>query len=136
MAEVPLVSDGKVVNVTSSIVTTPLIRSGPCSDTRGWSPCVTFVRRTSGVWSSGAESMKAERTALWGYSVIGTVLRRVRVVGSISKTVSPGWFKGGAMSGSGMSEVGVLFSQRGFRTCSSVWPSRLEPRHVWGEAAR
>ena len=70
MAEAPLVSDGKVVNVTSSIVTTPLIRSGPCSYMRGWSPRVAFVRRTSGVWSSGDESMKVERTALWGYSVI------------------------------------------------------------------
>ena len=64
MAAASLVSDGKVVNVTSSIVTTPLIKSGPCSDMRGWSQCVSFVRRTSGVWSSGAESMKVERTAL------------------------------------------------------------------------
>ena len=35
MAEVRLARDGKVVNVTSSIVTTPLIKSGPCSDMRG-----------------------------------------------------------------------------------------------------
>ena len=80
--------------------------------------------------------MVAGRTALSGYSVIGTILRRGWVLGSISKTVSPGWFRGGAMSGSGVSELGGVFSQRVFRTCSSVWPSRLEPRHVWGEEAR
>ena len=65
MAEAPLVGDGKVVNVMSSIMTTPLIRSGPCSDMGSWSPRVAFVRRTSGVWSSGAESMKVERTVLY-----------------------------------------------------------------------
>ena len=128
-------SDGKVVNVTSSIVMTPLIRSGPCSDMKGWSPRVAFVRRTSGMWSPAVESMRAERTALLGYSLMGTVLRRVRVVGSISKTVSPGRFRGGAMPGSGESEIGGVLSQRVFRTCSSVLPSRLELRHVWGKEA-
>ena len=128
MAEAPLVGGGNVVKVTSSIVTTPPIRSGPRLDMRNWSPRVTFVRRTSGVWSSGVGSKKAERTALGGCSV--TVLRQVRVVGSISKKVSPGWFRGGAMSGSGMSELGGVLSQRVVRTCSSVWPSRLEPRQV------
>ena len=58
MAEAPLVSDGKVVSVTSSIVTTPLIRSGPCSDMKGLSSRVAFVKRTSGARSSGAESMR------------------------------------------------------------------------------
>ena len=58
------------------------------------------------------------------------------MVGSISKAVSPGLFRGGAMSGSGMSELGGVFSQRVVRTCSSVWPSRLDPRQVWGEEAR
>ena len=69
---------------------------------------------------------------------MGAVLRRVRVVGSTSKTVSPGRFRvrGGVMSGSGVSKVGGVFSQRVFRTCSSVWPSRLESHHVWGDEAR
>ena len=43
---------------------------------------------------------------------------------------------GGAMPASGESQIGGVFSQRVFRTCSSVWPSRLEPRHVRGEEAR
>ena len=136
MAEAPLVSDGNVVNVTSSIVTTPPIRSGSCPDMRGWSPRVTLVRRTSGVWSSGAEFRKAERTVFGEYSVVDTVLRRVLVVGLTSKTVSPGRFRGGGMSGRGMPALGGVFSQRVVRTCSSVWPSRLEPRQVWGEEAR
>ena len=63
MAEAPLVSDSKVANVTSSIVTTPLIKSGPCSDIKDLSVRVAFVKRTSGAWSSGTESMKAERIA-------------------------------------------------------------------------
>ena len=64
MAEAPLVSDGKVVNVTSSIVTTPLIKSGPFTDMKGSSVRVVLVKRTSGAWSSGTESMKAEIIAL------------------------------------------------------------------------
>ena len=56
--------DGKIVNVTSSIVTTPLITSGPCSDIKGSSVRVVFVKRTSGAWSSGTESIKAESIAL------------------------------------------------------------------------
>ena len=135
MAEAPLVSDGKVVNVTSSIVTTPLIRSGPCSYMSGLSPPIAFVKRTSGAWSSGAESTKDEKTAWRGYSVIGAVLRRDRVVGWISKTVSLGWFRGRAMSAGGESETYGVFLQRVSPTCSSVWPSRLEPRHVQGEEA-
>ena len=35
VAETPLWSDNKVVNVTSSMVTTPPMRSGPCSGKRG-----------------------------------------------------------------------------------------------------
>ena len=46
---------------------------------------------------------------------------------------TPGWFRGGAMSGSGMSALGDVFSQKVVRTCSSVLPSKLEPRQVWGE---
>ena len=136
MAEAPLVRDGNVVSVTSSIVTTPPIRSGPCSGIRGWSPRVTWVRRTSGVWSSGAEFRKAERTVFEEYSVVETGLRRVLVVGSTSTTVPPGWFRGDGMSGRGISALGGVFSLRIVRACSSVWPSRLEPRQVWGEEAR
>ena len=90
VVEASLVSHGKVVNVTSSMVMTPLIKSGTCLDMNGLSARVVFVKRTSGAWSSGAESMKAERIALRGCSVIGTVLRRAWVVGSTSKTVSLG----------------------------------------------
>ena len=64
MAQAPLVKDGRVVNVASSIVTTPLIKSGPCSDTKGLSLRVVFVKRTSGAWSSGTESIKAESMVL------------------------------------------------------------------------
>ena len=64
MAEAPFVKDGKVVNVTSSIVTTPLIKSGPCSDMKGSTVRVVFVKRTSGAWSLGTECMKAESIAL------------------------------------------------------------------------
>ena len=64
MTKAPLVKNGKVVNVASSIVTTPLIKSGPCSDIKGLSVRVVFVKRTSGAWSSGTESMKAESIAL------------------------------------------------------------------------
>ncbi|CAN0389522.1 unnamed protein product, partial [Ascophyllum nodosum] len=64
-AQAPLVKDGRVVNVASSIVTTPLIKSGPCSDTKGLSVVrVVFVKRTSGAWSSGTESIKAESMVL------------------------------------------------------------------------
>ena len=64
MAQAPLVKDGRVVNVASSIVTTPLIKSRPCSDTKGLSVRVVFVKRTSGAWSSGTESIKAESMVL------------------------------------------------------------------------
>ena len=64
MAKAPVVKDGKVVNVASSIVTTPLIQSGPCSDIKGSSVRVVFVKRTSGAWSSGTEFIKTESIAL------------------------------------------------------------------------
>ena len=35
VVETPLWSDNKVVNEASSMVTTPLIKSGPCSGMRG-----------------------------------------------------------------------------------------------------
>ena len=67
MAEAPLVNDGKVVNVTSSIVTTPLIESRHCLDLKGSSvrvERVEFAKRISGTWSSGTEPIKAEIIAL------------------------------------------------------------------------
>ena len=64
VAEAPLVSDGKVVNVTASMVTTPLIISGSCSGIKALSVCEAYVKRTPCAWSSGTESTKAERMAL------------------------------------------------------------------------
>ena len=46
--EAPLVSDGKAVNVTASIVTTPLVESGPCSGTRGSLAWLVCVKSNSG----------------------------------------------------------------------------------------
>ena len=64
VAEASLVSDGNVVNVSSSIVTVPLTKSGPCSGIKALSICGLCVNSTSGAWSSGTESMRAERMAL------------------------------------------------------------------------
>ena len=64
VAEAPLVSDGKVVDVTSYMVTTPLIKSGPYSGINALSVCEAYVKSTSGAWSPGTESMRAERMAL------------------------------------------------------------------------
>ena len=55
--------------------------------------------------------MKAERIALRGCSVIGAVLRRVQVVGSTSKIVSLGWFRGRAVSADGESEMCSVVSR-------------------------
>ena len=46
--ETPLWSDNKVVNVASSMVTTPLTRSGPCSDMKGASIRCSWAKSTSG----------------------------------------------------------------------------------------
>ena len=46
--EVPLVSDSKAVNVTASIVTTPLVKSGPCSGMRGSSAWLVCAKSNSG----------------------------------------------------------------------------------------
>ena len=61
VVETPPWSGNKVVNVASSMVTTPLIRSGPCSGMRGASMRCSWAKSTSGAWSSGTESVKAER---------------------------------------------------------------------------
>ena len=64
VAEAPLVSDGNVVNVSSSIVTVPLTKSGPCSGIKALSVCEPYVKSTSHAWSSGTESMRADRMTL------------------------------------------------------------------------
>ena len=76
VVETPLWSDNKVVNVASSIVTTPLTRSGPCSGMRGASMRCSWSKSTSGAWSSGTESVKAESVAVWVLAEGGSVSRR------------------------------------------------------------
>ena len=63
VAETPLWSDNKVVNVASSMVTTPPIRSGPYSGMRGASMRCSWAKSTSGAWSSGIEAVKAKSIA-------------------------------------------------------------------------
>ena len=55
VVEIPLWSDNKEVNVASSMVKTPLIKSGPCSGMRGASMRGSWAKSTSGAWSSGTE---------------------------------------------------------------------------------
>ena len=89
VAETPLWSDNKVVNVASSIVTMPPIRSGPCSGMRGASMRCSWAKSTSGAWSSGTEAVKAKSVADWVLARRGFVSRRRWVTVSTSKTVSP-----------------------------------------------
>ena len=76
VGETPLWSVNKVVNVASSIVTMPPIRSGPCSGMRGASSRCSRAKSTSGAWSSGTESVKAESAAVWALAGRGVVSRR------------------------------------------------------------
>ena len=76
VVETPPWSGNKVVNVASSMVTTPLIRSGPCSGMRGASMRYSWAKRTSGAWSSGTESVKSESVAVWVLAEGGSVSRR------------------------------------------------------------
>ena len=76
VVETPLWSDNEVVNVASSMVTTPLIRSGLCSGMRGTSMRCSWAKRTSGAWSLGTESVKAESVAVWVLAKGGSVSRR------------------------------------------------------------
>ena len=57
VAEIPLWSGNKVVNVASSMVTMPSMRSGPCSGMRGASGRCSCAKSTSGAWSSGTETV-------------------------------------------------------------------------------
>ena len=66
----------KVVNVALSMVTMPPIISGPCSGMRGASSRCSCVKITSGAWSSGTESVKAENMAVWALAGRGVVSRR------------------------------------------------------------
>ena len=76
VVETPLWSDNKVVNVASSMVTTPLIRSGPCSGVKGALMRCSWAKSTSGARSSGTESVKAESVAVWVLAEGGSVSRR------------------------------------------------------------
>ena len=89
VAETPLWRDNKVVNVASSMVTTPPMRSGPCSGMRGESKRCFGAKSTSGAWSSGTEAVEAKSMANWVLAGRGSVPRRRWVTGSTSKTVSP-----------------------------------------------
>ena len=72
VVETPLWSDNKVVNVASSMVTTPLINSGPCSGMGGasmrtqkylWGVVVGYrksVSRESGRLGAGARAVCVE----------------------------------------------------------------------------
>ena len=88
VAEAPLDSDKRVVNVASSIVMTLLTRSGPCSGKVGVDARGVKAKSTSGEWSSGTESVNAESCAGWLVMLRQGLFRRTCVVGSISKTVS------------------------------------------------
>ena len=74
--ETPLWSDNKVVGVASSIVTMPPIRSGSCSGMRGAPMRRSWEKSTSGAWSSGTKSVKAESVAVWVLAEGGFVSRR------------------------------------------------------------
>ena len=76
VVETPLWSNNKVVNVASSIVTTPPIRSGSYSGMRGASMRCSWAKSTSGAWSSGTESVKAESVAVWVLAEGGSVSKR------------------------------------------------------------
>ena len=58
------------------------------------------------------------------------------MAGSTSKTVSLGWFTGLAVSGGkGSGGCCMVSRSRVSRTCSSILPSKLEPRQVSVEEA-
>ena len=88
VAEAPLDSDKRVVNVASSIVMTPLTRSEPCSGKVGVDARGVKAKSTSGAWSSETESVNAESCDGWVVELRQGLFRRTCVIGSISKTVS------------------------------------------------
>ena len=125
VVETPLWSDNKVVNVASSMVTTPLIKSGPCSGTRGASMREFWAKSTFGAWSSGTEKVKAESAVIWVLAKGGSVSRRRWVTGSTSKTVSPVLSRGTGVSGGGFESGAVMSRRRISRACSKACPSRF-----------
>ena len=136
VVETPLWSANKVVNVASSIVTTPPIRSGPCSGIRGASMRCSWAKSTSGAWSSGTESVKAESVAVWVLAEGGSVSRRREVTGSTSKTVSPVSSRETEVSSVELLSDAVVSRRRIFRTCSKAYPSKFWPHQNSGEEAR
>ena len=76
VAETPLWSDNQVVNVASSMVTTPPIRSGPRSGMRGASMRCSWAKSTLEACSSGTEAVKAKSIADWVLAGRGFVSRR------------------------------------------------------------
>ena len=77
VVEAPLWSDNNIVNVASSIVTTPPIRSEPGSGMRDASMPWSWAKSTSGAWSSGTKSVKAESVSIWVLAEGGSVSRKV-----------------------------------------------------------
>ena len=136
VVETPLWSDNKVGNVASSMVTMPLIRSGPCSGVRGAPMHCSWAKRTSGAWSSDTKSVKAESMADWVLAEGGSVSRRRWVTGSTSKTVSPVSSRGTGVSGTGLRSYAGASRRRIFRACSKVRPSRVWPHQESGNEAR
>ena len=112
VVETPPWSDNKVVSVASSMATTPLIRSGPCSGMRGMSMRCSWAKSTSGAWSSGTESVRAESVAVWALAGGGFVSRRRCVTGSTSKTVSRVSSRGTGVSGAGLQSSAVMSRRR------------------------
>ena len=120
VVETPLWSDNKVVNVASSVVMPPPIRSGPCSGMRGTSMRCPWAKSTSWAWSSNTESAKVESVAVGVLAEGGTVSRRRRVTGSTLKTVSPVSSRGTGVSGARL-QSGAVASRRNIsRACSKA----------------
>ena len=68
VAETPLWSVNKVVNVASSMVTMQPIRSGPCSGMRRVIALFVSQEYPRGM-VTGTESVKAESTAVWALAL-------------------------------------------------------------------
>ena len=136
VVETPLWSDNKVVNVASSMATTPLIKSEPCSGMRGASTRCSWAKSTSWAWWSGTESVKTESVAVWVLAGGESVSKRRCVTGSTSKTVSPVSSRGTGVSGAGFRNGAVMSRRRISRACSKACPSRFWPHQESGEEAR
>ena len=125
VVETPLWSDNKVVNAASSMVTTPLIKSGPYSGMRGASMSCSWAKSLSGACPSGTDSVKAESVAVWVLAEGGSVSKRRCVTGSTSKAVSPVSSRGTSFSGAGLKGGAVMSRRRISRACFKACPSRF-----------